>query len=299
MHDLQEKIENYVQFLSTEKRYSKHTLNAYLKDIQQFFSFFQTISDSQDISSVSHMHVRSWVVDLVEDGLANKTINRKVVSLRGFYKFSRRAQADLQNPCDKIQALKVPKRLPIYVQENDLHNLYEKIVQDDEDIMQWRDYLIVELLYNTGIRRSELINLKKIDFSFARKVIRVIGKGNKERLVPISPCLLEDFQKYFEKIKLQDIPLSEYVFFNKNSNKLYPKAVYNIVKKYLTLLTTIERKSPHVLRHSFATHLMSNGAELNAVKEILGHASLAATQVYTHNSIEELKNVYRNAHPRG
>jgi integrase/recombinase XerC len=295
---MQESLKSYLEFVSKEKRYSKHTVTAYKKDLRQFIAFLSDFLGNPLPEKIKHLHVRSWIVEMVEDGISNRTINRKVVSVRNFFKYLRKSNAEILNPCDKIQALKTPKRLPSFVQENELKNTFELIVDDQENSILWRDYLIIELLYNTGIRRSELINLKRTDISYSRNVLRVLGKGNKERLVPLSNYLLDDMKRYFELLKVQENKC-EYVFFGKNSNKLYPKAVYNIVKKYLTLLTTIERKSPHVLRHSFATHLMNRGAELNAVKEILGHSSLAATQVYTHNSIEELKSIYKKAHPKG
>jgi integrase/recombinase XerC len=294
---MQHYLDSFISYLSKEKRYSKHTVNAYRKDIEQFNSFLSTQMEVVDLFFIKNIHVRSWIVTMVEDGIANRSINRKIVTLRNFYKFLRKSNIELRNPCDKIQALKTPKRLPSFVQEKDLRNTFELIVQDTSDPFQWRDYVIVELLYNTGLRRSELINLQKSDISFNRNVMRVMGKGGKERLVPLSDTLISDLKKYLDILNERGY-LSDKVFITESSKKLYPKAVYNIVKKYLSLLTTVEKKSPHVLRHSFATHLMNRGAELNAVKEILGHSSLAATQVYTHNSIEELKSIYKKAHPK-
>jgi len=296
---MQAAIDSYITFLTKEKRYSTHTVSAYKKDLLQFSSFLTSQLEIVDLNLVKHIHVRSWIVELAEEGISNRSINRKVVAVRNFFKFLRKSIADLINPCDKIQALKIPKRLPSYVREEELKDTFSCIVQDPDDIFQWRDYLIIELLYNTGIRRSELINLKRTDVSLGRGVLRVLGKGNKERMVPLSTQLVQDFHAYFEILKSNDNMQIAHVFFGSNSNKLYPKAVYNIVRKHLTLLTTIDKKSPHILRHSFATHMMNRGAELNAVKEILGHASLAATQVYTHNSIEELKSIYKKAHPKG
>ena len=294
---MQQNIELFISYLSKEKRYSKHTINAYKKDISQFHSFLSSQMDDIAMDEIRNIHIRSWIVELVEDGIANRSINRKIVALRNFFKFLKKSNPILTNPCDKIQALKTPKRLPNFIQEKDLRNTFEIMVQDETDPFQWRDYLIIELLYNTGIRRSELIELKKQDISFSRNVMRVLGKGNKERLVPVSDIMKDDLRKYLSILE-ENQNISEYIFLNKNNKKLYPKAVYNVVNKYLSLLTTNEKKSPHVLRHSFATHLMNRGAELNAVKEILGHASLAATQIYTHNSIEELKSIYKKAHPK-
>lgn len=295
---MQQFIQSYLNYLSEEKRYSSHTVNAYRKDINQFISFLTSQMEIVDLHEVKNFHVRSWVVELVEEGIANRSINRKIVAIRNFFKYSRRSNPELSNPCDKIQALKTPKRLPSFVQEKDLNNTFELIVNDETNPFQWRDFLIIELLYNTGIRRSELIELKFSDISFYRNVIKVMGKGNKERLVPLSNHLVDDMRRYHELMREEGFN-ENFVFISRSGKKLYPKAVYNVVKKYLSSLTTIEKRSPHVLRHSFATHLMNRGAELNAVKEILGHSSLAATQVYTHNSIEELKSIYKNAHPKG
>lgn len=296
---MQKAIKSYIDYLAREKRYSSHTVTAYEKDLLQLMVFLTEHLEIQEVQLVKHVHVRSWIVALAEDGISNRSINRKVISVRNFYKYLRKSIFDIVNPCDKIRALKTPKRLPVYLKEEELADVFVSIVKDADDPFQWRDFLIVELLYNTGIRRSELINLKKVDVSLARGSIRVLGKGNKERMVPLSFRLIANFKLYLDVLKTSGFDDSRFIFSSPNSNKLYPKAVYNIVKKHLSLLTTVEKKSPHVLRHSFATHMMNGGAELNAVKEILGHASLAATQVYTHNSIEELKSVYKKAHPKG
>lgn len=296
---MQQAIKSYINYLAREKRYSSHTVTAYEKDLFQFMVFLTEHLEIQDVQLVKHIHVRGWIVALAEDGISNRSINRKVISVRNFYKYLRKSILDIINPCDRIRALKTPKRLPVHLKEEELIHTFESIIKDVDDPFQWRDFLIVELFYNTGIRRSELINLKKVDVSLASGSIRVLGKGNKERMVPLSSGLVANFKLYFDVLKTTGFDNSPYIFSSTKSNKLYPKAVYNIVNKHLSVLTTVGKKSPHVLRHSFATHMMNGGAELNAVKEILGHASLAATQVYTHNSIEELKSVYKNAHPKG
>ncbi len=295
-----EDLDKYLLYLKTEKRYSGHTITAYNKDIHQFFSFLSSITEHQVLSGVSHHHVRSWIVDLAKESISNRSINRKVTSVRSYFKFMQKSMPDLKNPCDRIQSLKIPKRLPSIVRESEVLQFYDCIFNDEaEDYFKWRDYLILELLYNTGIRRSELIQLTIRDVNLISGWMKVFGKGKKERLIPLNSSLIENIQRYLEwRNKIENLSVS-YLFLSDSYKQLYPKAVYNIVKKYLSLITTIDKKSPHVLRHSFATHLTNRGAELNAVKELLGHSSLAATQVYTHNSIDQLKSIYKKAHPKG
>lgn len=295
-----ENLEKFIYFLQNEKRYSNHTVLAYNKDINQFFSFLSLITESIEIDKISYNDVRSWLVDLSTNQVSNRTINRKITSLRSFFKFLQKEFPSINNPCDRIQALKIPKRLPTIIRESEVNQFYDIVFDTEQiDYFHWRDYLILELLYNTGIRRSELINIRIQDINLNHGLLKVMGKGRKERLIPLNQELIENILQYLNwrnKIKNLDV---KYLFLTENYKQLYPKAVYNIVKKYLSLITTIDKKSPHVLRHSFATHLTNRGAELNAVKELLGHSSLAATQVYTHNSIDQLKNIYKKAHPKG
>ena len=292
-------LESFIIYLSSERRYSDHTVLAYQKDLQQFNSFLTEVLENSLLYDVNYNHVRGWVVDLSSNKIANRSINRKITSLRTYFRFLRKSDASIKNPCDRILALKIPKRLPSIVKEKELLNLFDLVFENGESYFQWRDFMVIELLYNTGMRKSELIGLQRDDIDIAGRTIKVMGKGKKERIIPFGSDLAENLLKYsIWRNGLNDVE-GKIFFLSDSLKQLYPKAVYNIVKKYLSLLTTIEKKSPHTLRHSFATHLMNGGAELNAVKKLLGHSSLAATQVYTHNSIEELKNIYKRSHPKG
>lgn len=270
-----------------------------MKDLQQFFAFLSTVQETASIKEIKFIHVRSWVVSLAEDEVSNRSINRKISSLRSFFKFLRKSDSSILNPTDKIFALKIPKRLPPMVKEEELKKVFDVIFDGEETYQKWRDFAIIELLYNTGIRRAELIQLTLDDFSPSQNQIRVLGKGRKERIIPLNSSIAATMNLYIawrEGLKGVESPS---LFLSDGLKDIYPKAVYNIVKKYLSLITTAEKRSPHVLRHSFATHLTNRGAELNAVKDLLGHSSLAATQVYTHNSIDQLKNIYQKTHPKG
>ena len=292
-------LKGFQDYLEHERRYSDHTSAAYIKDIRQFFSFLTSVEDDILVNEVKFNQVRSWIVSLSEDNISNRTINRKISSLRSFYKFLRKKNLELVNPTDRVTALKIPKRLPAMIKEEELSRLQEVIFDGEEDYFAWRDFTIIELLYNTGIRRSELINLRLVDFSSSGKHIKVLGKGKKERIIPLNSSILSTINSYIGfRTDMKDVKTDAF-FLSDKLNEIYPKAVYNIVRNYLSLITTSKKKSPHVLRHSFATHLTNRGAELNAVKDLLGHASLAATQVYTHNSIEQLKNIYQKTHPKG
>lgn len=294
-----EQIDEFCNYLKYEKRFSDKTIVAYQKDLEQFFVFLNKENTYHLLNEVKHRDVRSWIVALSEDGVSNRSINRKISALRSFYKFIRKQHPQIPNPCALVKALKTPKRLPQTLKEQEIQHLRELIVKDESNYQQIRDYTIVELIYATGIRRSELVEMKLTDLDFSLKALRVIGKGSKERLIPISPTLEGILKTYLEiRSNFEELD-TDYMFLSNKLNKIYPKAVYNIVKKYLSLITTIENRGPHALRHSFATHLTNRGAELNAVKALLGHASLAATQVYTHNSIEQLKSIYQQAHPKG
>jgi integrase/recombinase XerC len=257
------------------------------------------VSESTEITKITFNHIRSWIVVLSKDGISNRSINRKISSVRSFFKFLKRNKPDIINPCDKIVALKIPKRLPSVIKESEMNSLYQVVFQNKEvDYFLWRDFMLVELIYNTGIRRAELISITFEDIDLFSKTLKVYGKGGKERLIPLNPTILDYLDQYLNfrrEVGLEN----KFLFLSNKLNKLYPKAVYNIVKKYLSLISTIENRGPHALRHSFATHITNRGAELNAVKALLGHSSLAATQVYLHNSIDQLKEVYKQAHPKG
>lgn len=293
-------IKAFEQYLQYEKRLSPHTLTAYLGDLDQFFQFLKLTYHIQNIEEVEHFHVRSWMVQLISEGLSTSTVARKSASLKTYFRFLLRQGHLQQNPMLKISTPKVGKRLPAYLQEKEMQALFEKISYfSTGEFPALRDQLMLALLYGTGMRRAELIGLKEKDVFLKEKTLKVLGKGNKERIVPFGKIVHDLIIQYIE-LRNATFPGSENgaLLITDKGKALYPKFVYNTVKKYLSLLTTAEKKSPHVLRHSFATHLSNNGAELNAIKDLLGHSSLAATQIYTHNSIEQLKKIYKKAHPK-
>lgn len=288
-------LEIFLAYLKHEKRYSEHTVISYRNDLEQFYQYIQQAFDIQKISEVSHLYIRSWMADMAEAKLSNRSINRKLSALRSYCKFLMQRGLLQKDPTLKIQTPKIAKRLPTYVEQQDIGKLFEEIAFED-GFEGLRNRTILALLYNTGMRRAELLNLTINDIDLSRRYIKVLGKGNKERLVPVSEHLADTLRSYIEeKTRLFG---NGWLLVTAKGEKLYPEMAYRIVKKYLALVTTIEKKSPHVLRHSFATHLTNNGAELNAVKDLLGHSSLAATQVYTHNNIEQLKDIYKNSHPK-
>lgn len=293
-----EHLESFLSYLKNEKRYSGHTIVSYRNDVRQFIKFLVDVYDGPQLSDLSHQHLRSWMVHLHEDGQSARTINRKISSIRSFFNYLKREGQISKNPAARIITPKIGKRLPNFVQEKNLARLFDAIVPDDFE--ECRDRLILEVLYNTGMRRSELIELKDSSINISRQEIKVLGKGNKERLIPISRELIRKITRYTD-LRNQyfgNNKMSSYLFLTNKGKKLYPKLVYNIAVKYVSTVSSVEQRSPHTLRHSFATHLMNGGADLNAVKELLGHSNLAATQVYTHNSIEKLKEIYSFAHPR-
>lgn len=287
----------FLQYLQYEKRFSNHTLTAYENDLKQFFIYLKEMYEVSVESEVKHLHIRSWVVQLMQNGIAARSINRKLSSLKTFFKFLQKRGDVMVNPTLKVVSPKAKKRLVTFLKKSDIEQLFNEYDFGD-DYIGMRDRTILEVLYATGMRRAELIGMKKEDVDFVRRAIKVIGKGKKERLVPFSNNLAAVLKKYIsirhETFENADV----FLFLTEKGKKLYPKLVYNIAKKHLGQVTSNEKKGPHTLRHSFATHLSDNGAELNAVKELLGHSSLAATQVYTHNSIEKLKQAYQLAHPK-
>jgi integrase/recombinase XerC len=282
--------------LENEKRNSAHTVKAYHRDLTQFRDYLQSsyeVSSAQDVSSTM---VRSWLVELMESGISRRSVHRKLSSLRSFYRFLRKEGEVEHDPLTAVNAPKLSKRLPVYVEEQPMDNLFSPDHFSD-DFSGKRDELLVTILYETGIRRAELIGLKPEDVDFRKKQLKVLGKRNKERIIPVSDELLEQIQRYIREREM--IAEDNTLLVTDKGKKLYPGFVYSKVNYYLSKVTTQDKKSPHVLRHTFATHLLNRGADLNSIKEILGHASLAATQVYTHNSIEKLKQVYNNTHPKG
>ncbi len=257
-----------------------------------------SIYEIESLSSVKKQHVRSWMVELLDQSISTKTINRKLSSLRSLFKFLRKKEIVKINPMISIVAPKIPKRLPQIVNDDVIQEALngEYII---ENISNLRTDLMINLLYQTGIRRQELIDIKDLDINYKRSEIKVLGKGNKERIIPVSKKLLNKIDRYKE-IRNKEVNRVDghYLLLTNKGNKLYPKFVYNVVTKYIANISTIKKNSPHMLRHSFATHLLNNGADINAIKELLGHSSLSSTQVYTHNSINKLKEVYKKAHPR-
>jgi integrase/recombinase XerC len=285
---------SFFQYIRHEKRFSLHTVTSYKNDIDQFHSFLKETYSLDDAVSADHAIIRSWMVFLMEQGIKPRSICRKITALKTFYRFLMRAGAVSRNPMVKIQAPKVSKRLPVFVDDKRMEQLLDA-VEFPQDVTGVMTKLIIEMFYNTGIRLSELTGLKCSDIDLRKATMKVLGKRNKERIIPMTPELC---QKIGEYMKIRPASESDYFFLGPDGNKLYAKWVYRTVKEHLGMVTTSDKKSPHVLRHTFATHMLNNGADINAIKEILGHANLSATQVYTHNTIEKLKNIYKNAHPR-
>ena len=289
--------ESFLKYLKFEKRCSNHTVVAYGKDLDQFEEFvFKTVGDF-DVLQVDSKLIRTWVVELMNSGVASKTVTRKITSLKSFYKYLLRQELLTVSPVDAVITPKVPKRLPIFVDENSLHHLLDD-GYFQHDFVGVRDKLILSLFYGTGIRLSELINLTDGHIFLKEYLIKVLGKNNKERIVPYPRSLNALFEEYILIRNAEFACENNSFFLTAKGKQVYEKLVYRIVKKYLSLVTTLEKKSPHVLRHSFATHLLNHGADLNAVKELLGHSNLAATQVYTHTTTDKLQSIYKQAHPR-
>ena len=287
-------VNKFLEYLEFEKRYSKHTIVSYKTDLLQFDTYLSVVFEV-GVEDATHVMIRSWMVTLVESGISSRTINRKKSTLQVFYKYLKAKVLIQESPMQKVVAPKVEKRLPHYVKKQDMESLFSE-VEFTNDFFGSRDRLILELFYSTGMRLSELVELK--EGSVLEDSIKVVGKRNKERMIPITVVMQGKIIDYI-RLKRNEFPEStQSLFVTDKGEKLYQKFVYRKVKQYLSLVTSQSKKSPHVLRHTFATHMLDNGAELNGIKEMLGHASLSATQVYTHNSIEKLKNVYKQAHPR-
>lgn len=291
-------IESYLKYLKYEKRYSQHTIISYQTDLESFRLFLSEFDPDLNIENADHAIVRAWVVSLMDQQLSPRSVNRKLSSLRSFYKFLIAREIISQNPLQKLKVLKTNKQLPGFVNENDMAKMLEEADFGD-DFEGWRDRLVLELFYGTGIRLSELLHLKPGDINFFENQIKVTGKRNKQRVIPFAKNLRTIIENYNRK--------KNDLFSSNDDNPLivttsgapcYPMIIYRIVRKYLDQFTTLDRRSPHILRHTFATHLLNKGADLNAIKDLLGHSSLAATQVYTHNSMEKLKQVFDQAHPK-
>ncbi len=295
---VQQAIQHFLDYLNFQKRYSPHTIISYQNDLVSFFDFLELQFDKTALRDIQSSFVRSWLAKLKQQGMESKSITRKISSLKTFFKYQLREQIIAVSPMATILSPKLNKRLPQFVEKEDIGTLFRDVAFPDN----WdgrTQLLLIQLFYNTGIRQAELVGLKEIQIDKFNNAIKVLGKGNKERIIPVSNGLMKLLQDYMaEKRDSFDLFDKEFLLINGRGKKLYPRYVYNAVKKYLGLVTTIDKKSPHVLRHTFATHLMNNGADLNAVKELLGHSSLAATQIYTHNTIEKLKDIHKKAHPK-
>ncbi|HMT27773.1 MAG TPA: tyrosine-type recombinase/integrase [Bacteroidia bacterium] len=293
-------LKRFLSHLQYEKRYSVNTLTAYETDLKQFFDYLKKEYDTEDIPSITHFFIRSWIVSLIDAKISPRSVNRKITSLKSFFRFQQREKLLDSNPMLKIQSPKVGKKLPAFIDVAKMDLLFTEI-QFEEGFRGIRDKVILELFYGTGMRLSELVNLVETDINFSNQHIKVLGKRNKERIIPLSGNMIMALKQYLTERTVfinENNSSTKALFLDNRCNKIYTKFVYRLVKKYLGQVTTGDKKNPHVLRHTFATHMLNNGAEINAVKEILGHSSLAATQVYTHNTIEKLKNIYKQAHPK-
>lgn len=289
---------SFISYLSLEKNYSAHTVKAYQKDIEEFIGFCKTQYELVTIDEVDYSLIRSWIVSLVNTSISNRSINRKVASLKAYYKFLQRIEKIEANPLSKHKALKTSKKIEVPFSEIEMEKVLQQI-PFEEGFEGVRNKLMIELLYTTGIRRAELINLKITDVDLNENTIKVLGKRNKERIVPLLFSTKDIFIDYLKERKnLEGVVDGSYVFLLKSGIKIYETLVYRTINKYLSEVSSKVKTSPHILRHTFATHLLNKGADLNSVKELLGHSSLASTQVYTHNSIAELKKVHLAAHPR-
>ncbi len=297
-HQLPSEADSFLEYLKFEKRYSPHTIRSYQDDLTFFFEYLSAEYAELSIRDIKPTFIRSWLAKQKEKGASAKTINRRISTLKSFFKYQLRQEVIETSPMTTIVSPKQSKRLPNYVEQKDTEVLFEHVEFPDnwEGLM---NKMILELLYCSGMRLSELISLKETQVDLHKNSLKILGKGNKERIIPFSHEMKTNLEQYLKQKTIQfGETTTEFFLVNEKGNKLYPKYVQLVVKKYLSLITTIEKKSPHVLRHTFATHLMNNGAELNAVKELLGHSSLAATQIYTHNTIEKLKDIHKKANPK-
>ncbi|MFN0730001.1 tyrosine-type recombinase/integrase [Polaribacter gochangensis] len=289
-------IAAFLEYLVLERKYSVHTVTAYKNDISSFFEFCNKEYETENLKDINYSQIRSWIVKLVDEGISNNSVNRKISSLKSFYKFLQKTGQKKSNPLAKHKSLKVAKKVQVPFTSKEINEVLNDL-ETGTDFKSLRDKLIVELFYSTGMRRAELIHLKLTSISFQSKTIKVLGKRNKERLIPLIPSVLKTIEEYLILRKEFAID-TNFLFVTEKGNKVYETLVYRVINNYFSNVSTKVKKSPHILRHSFATHLLNQGADLNSVKELLGHSSLASTQVYTHNSLEKIKQVYNQAHPR-
>lgn len=294
---LRQHLAAFIRYLRTEKRYSPHTLTAYSKDIEHAADFFLETYEIEDATALTHFHLRSWLAALRADGLEARSLNRKISSLSSFFKYLMREGVLEKNPARQVKALRTPGRLPQYLKESEADVMLGEL-QFSEGFTGATERLLLELLYACGLRRAEVTALKETNVEWSLRQIRVLGKGSKERIIPVSAVLLEDIAAYIE-LKKELPEASKTLLVLSDGKPLYPMWVYRTVKHYLEQVSTLKKRSPHILRHSFATHLLANGANIQAIRDLLGHSSLAATQVYTHTSIDKLKDLHQRLHPRG
>ena len=285
-------LEEFINYIRSEKRYSQHTIISYKVDLNQFFTFISNDYQIKEPENITFKIIRNWISHLLEIGLKAKSVNRKISSLKTYFRFMLMSDYLKVNPTLKLKSPKISKRLPVFIEKEKINNLLDMNYFDNTFVGS-RDKLIIELFYFTGMRLSELLNISTSDIDFNNSQIKVLGKRSKERLIPLTYNLLEDLRSYIKRFNL-----NQYLFVDEKNNKLYSKKIYRLVNKYISKVSSLKKRSPHVLRHSFATHMLNNGADINAIKEILGHVNLSATQIYTHNSIKKLKNVHKQAHPK-
>ena len=291
-------VQSFLEYLKYEKRYSIHTLTSYQTDLVDFFDYLDGQFGKISLKEIDHNYVRSWLASLKEKNLTSKSINRKISSLKSFFKYHLRTGTIDATPMSKVISPKISKRLPVFVKEEDTKRMVETLSQSTENWKTLNAKMLITVFYETGMRLSELINLKEKQIDFSKSQIKVLGKGNKERIIPVSKALIEIIRDYQQLKKKEFEHTEDVLLVTEKGGKIYPKYAYLLVNQVLGKASTLDKKSPHVLRHTFATHLMNNGADLNAVKELLGHSNLSATQIYTHNTIEKLKDVHKKAHPK-
>lgn len=289
-------IQHFIEYLTFEKKYSPHTIRAYQDDLRSFQEFCKITYSNQPMADVNYSQIRLWIVELVNLGITNRTVNRKVSSLKTFYKYLVKTKQIKESPLEGHKALKVSKRVLVPFTKDEINEVIESLNLND-DFVSVRNRLIVELLYSTGMRRAELIDLKETSIDLINATVKVLGKRNKERYIPLLKSVHQTLVSYLDK-KEEIKSENDYLLITKKGNKIYSNLVYRIINDYFSQVSSKVKKSPHVIRHSFATHLLNEGADLNSVKELLGHSSLASTQVYTHSNLNELKKVYNQAHPR-
>ncbi|MGK2860673.1 MAG: tyrosine-type recombinase/integrase [Chitinophagaceae bacterium] len=293
-----EDIQAFLNYLKFEKRYSVYTITSYEADLLAFFSYLQKNYSGPQLSEINPSFIRSWLAELKDSKLTSRSIVRKISTLRSFFKYHLKRGSIVSMPTTNLVSPKISRRLPVFIKESETRKILDSLENSTEDWKSLNASMLIKLLYATGMRISELLNLKENQLDPGRLQIRVLGKGNKERLIPVAREVVQAISAYQQQKAITFESPTDVLLVTEKGKKLYPKYAWILVNQYLGEATTLDKKSPHVLRHTFATHLMNNGAELNAVKELLGHASLAATQVYTHNTIEKLKDVHKKAHPK-